>query len=274
MSERIPNVEIPQQDLWRWEINGINRDLAPQDPTGVDYKDFRVSEARTIFEQLSDSKRVIFARTSSGYGITQFLIPKLSELMGEADIEHYHAELLDDGYIAAAKKMGQVVIIDEIGQSAGGPEGGFKVLDAMLNENQDLKAILMSDDQLSVELSQKLSKYDSTNQISRVEVKPKLFNLHQAAQYGLNGNPRREPYNDNTFFDGLNQKQALEIIKYFAEENPLHFRLLYQFRSIGNFYKEKLSYRNRLSRLKSGEWDYDIRALNENDWRVTGMRRK
>jgi hypothetical protein len=130
-----------------WTSGGEVRSLEPSDNETVSSEDFRANEVnQTLHELFQNNHRVVFVKANSGFGISKYFIPKLEASLKTMGIEMYHTETLTESAIEYADEYGDVLVIDEIGQSTGGFEGGVSILTKMMSKNPNLKAVIVFDD--------------------------------------------------------------------------------------------------------------------------------
>lgn len=110
----------PQQvQPWFWELGTSTSEISEADDEEIPAKDFRAKEAEQIFALLSSGHTLVFVRANSGFGVSGFLIPKLGDMISQTGKTMFHTEGLDLSYLDFAEELGDIFVIDEIGQSQG-----------------------------------------------------------------------------------------------------------------------------------------------------------
>lgn len=266
-----------QRSPYYWEWNNIKEEIEESDKAVINAKDFRLREATEIVNYLSKGQTVVFVRANSGFGVSKFLIPTIEQLLASEGKKASHAEILEESYIKYAEELGDVFIVDEIGQSSGGWSGGFNILVEIMKKRPDLQVVLIFDDR-STDLRNDLKKLEKTGLVSRVEMSQKLLSIEQATDIAQNGAPFKHVRGaKGTLFEGLTRSQSKKIIEVFANKHPLHFRLIEILRWSGANYdwskNKPISFEDRLKMVEKGD-EIDYKIEEKLSWDPMGIKRR
>lgn len=273
MTEYTGSPEIPQHELFIWQKEGITRKIEPADDPDVDYLDFRSTEAATVADIISEEqKRLTLVRANSSFGISEFFLPSLFAELNSLGYGYFHTEMLSAGHAdSLPKERNRIIVLDEISYSKGGSRGGLDILSEFLRADPQLRAILIGDDEMNDHLAEYTESARSQDQLSFLEIKPKLFSLEQALQYILKGKPSRMGGIVGTIFEYSTEQQISEILERIKPILPFNAKFLEQLRWLNIFpYNEREIDISGL--FKSGNLDDIIRDLVHQDAYLTGIK--
>ncbi len=245
---RLKHYETGQQYVWKSRDQARQRDLEPPDSEEVPLDLYRTKEAEKITELLNEQYGVVIVNANSGYGISKFLLPRLTHELSAQNVPHFHTqflkEILDKPLTTGEGQLFKencVVIADELGWLQGGPIKALELLGSIKKQRPDIRLVIVNDFEIDIPATpQLLTEIFPHEKIGSVAISPKLLSDHQAMQYLAYGPPeRRRKSRDRTlfgtFFAGLSDEQILELVKIIKNKYPLHFRVLDKIRGLSPY---------------------------------------